>query len=231
MSLNASKIKQTKSDKFKPADPLEAGTYPARLVQVILTGIQSGGSYKGEVKPDKLELRVTYEILDEFMKDEEGNDILDKPRWISENFPFFSLKADLATSTKRYFALDPDNKTGGDWATLVGTPCMVTVVQSPSKKPGDDRIYNNVASVSSMRPKEAAKAEPLKNPTLVFDFYEPDLDVFLSLPDWLQDRCKGAVDFVGSPLEALLGAGATKGAETKKATVAASEEVEEEADW
>ena len=229
--INASKIKQTKSDKFKPADPLEAGTYPARLVQVILTGIQSGGSYKGEVKPDKLELRVTYEILDEFMKDEEGNDLLDKPRWISENFPFFSLKADLATSTKRYYALDPDNKTGGDWATLVGTPCMVTVVQSPSKKPGDDRIYNNVASVSSMRPKEAAKAEPLKNPTLVFDFYEPDLDVFLSLPDWLQDRCKGAVDFVGSPLEALLGVGATKVPETKRATVAASEEVEEEADW
>jgi len=134
MSLNANNVKPTKSDKFKPAPPLDAGTYPARLVQVLLTGIQPGGSYKGEVKPDKLELRVTYEILDEFLKDEEGNDILDKPRWISEAFPFFSLKADLATSTKRYFAIDPDNKTGGDWATLVGSPCVVTIIQNPSKK-------------------------------------------------------------------------------------------------
>lgn len=204
MTLNANKLKAPNNPNKKYPPALEAGTYPARLVQVLLLGIQKERPFKGEEKAPRLHIYLTYELLDEFMKDDDGLDMEDKPRWISEEIPFMSLKADLAKSTKRYFALDPEQKYDGDWAQLVGTPCMITLVREEDKRPDVDRVYNKVASVSSMRPKEAAKAAKLKNEPKVFDFYDPDMDIFDLLPDWLQDKMKDAVDFDGSALQKAL---------------------------
>lgn len=240
MALNASKLPKTGGNR-KPVDPLEPGTYPARVVQIITLGLQEQQPYKGEPKQPAQELYVTYELLDEFMKDEDGNDIEDKPRWLSETFAFHSLDSDLAKSTKRYFALDPDKDYGGDWSKLIGAPCMVTIIQKPSKK-DPDIIYNNITSVSSMRAKEAAKAPDLVNEGKLFDIDEPDMDIFLSLPQWLQDKIKGNLDFAGSALESALEAHQTpksdsgKGDSQKasKAAVAPSEEApeaDEEEGW
>jgi len=221
MSLNARTLPVAQSNNFKRPDPLEAGTYPARLVQVVLMGVQKERPYMGEEKAPRLRIRLTYEFLDEFLKDEDGNDLEDKPRWLSEELPFLSLKADLAKSTKRYYALDPESRSEGDWLQLLGAPCMVTVVTEASKKPGSDVVYNNVASVSSMRPKEAAKAPDLKNPSVAFDFYAPTKEAWEVLPEWLQEKIKEAVDFVGSPLEAFLNGKASGGAKKPKAPVEA----------
>jgi hypothetical protein len=215
-------------DKNRP-DPLDPGTYPARLVQVLLLGVQPQRPYKGEEKPPKLEIMLTYEFLDEFMKDEDGDDLEDKPRWLSETLPFNNLEADLAKSTKRYYALDPNTEHGGDWSQLVETACMVTVIQNEGQGKNAGRFYENIAGVSSMRPKEAAKAPALKNPPKVFDFYEPDMTIFLSLPQWLQDKMKGAVDFGGSALEKALKAGPQDEEEQPKAKPKAKKmEVKEE---
>ena len=207
MTFNAKKLPAASSSDRKRPDPLEAGSYPARVVQMMILGVQPQRAFKGEEKPPRLTIRLTYEFLDEFMKDEDGNDLEDKPRWLSEEFPFMSLKADLAKSTKRYFALDPEDKADGDWSKLIGAPCVVTIVQEADKRPGIDRIYEKVANVSAMRPKEAAKAPELKNPPLVWDFYDPDLEVFKSFPDWVQEKIKGAVDYPGSALETALEGG------------------------
>jgi len=237
MSFNAKKLPAASSN-TKRADPLEAGSYPARLVQIVGLGIQPSRPYKGEEKPPRLTIRLTYEFLDEFMKDEEGNDLEDKPRWLSEELPFMSLKADLAKSTKRYFALDPDDTADGDWSKLIGAPCVVTVVQEADKRPGVDRIYEKIANVSAMRPKEAAKAPELKNPSLVWDFYEPDVEVFKGFPDWIQEKIKNAVDYPGSTLERALEGGQApkpeKGSqkEAKSASKAPPADAgDEEEDW
>ncbi|MOA43842.1 hypothetical protein D3C78_1660410 [compost metagenome] len=55
-----------------------------------------------------------------------------------------------------------------------------------------------------MRPKDAAKAPELVNPVKVFVLDEPDMEVFLSLPQWLQDKIKGNLEFNGSPLQKAL---------------------------
>ena len=240
MSLNAKKL-PTSTNNLKRPPVLEEGTYPARLVQVLLMGIQKERPYKGEERAPRLYLRLTYEMLDEFMKDDEGNDLLDKPRWLSEDVPFMTLKADLAKSTKRYYALDPEARADGDWSQLIGAPCMVTVVTEADKRPGVDRIYEKVASVSSMRPKEAAKAPELKNPGRIFDFYAPDLEVFNELPEWIQDKIKSAVDYEGSDLEKAVGGGGAKkpketASQEKKATekpvkAAAEEPADDEENW
>lgn len=225
MALNARTIK-TKA-KGPQQEAMEAGTYPARVVQVIDLGVQEQRPFKGEAKPPAHEIMLTYEFLDEFCKDEEGEDQEDKPRWLSESFPLYSLEADLAKSTKRYYALDPDENFEGDFTLLVEAPAMVTINQYESK----GVMRNGVSSVAAMRPKEAAKAAALVNPPKVFVMDNPDLEVFKSLPEWLQDKIKKGLEFNGSALDyALNGDKPAKPAAKPKKERKAPEPEPEEAD-
>lgn len=201
MALNARKVKSVA--KGPQQEAMEPGTYPARLVQVIDFGIQEQRAFKGVAKPPVQTVHLTYEFLDEFCKDENGEDLEDKPRWLSETIPFLSLDADLATSTKRYRALDPDEKFEGDFTLLVESPCMVTINQYEGKK----GLANGISSVATMRPKEAAKAPELVNPPKVFLIDNPDLEIFKSLPDWMQDKIKEGLEFKGSALDEALNGG------------------------
>ena len=202
--FNAKEVPMGDNNNDRP-EPMEPGTYGARLVQILILGVQPQREFKGEAKPPKLEIMLTYEFNDEFMKDEDGEDILDKPRWLSETMPFNNLAAELAKSTKRYYAFDAKGEYDGDWSQLIGAPCMVTVVVDEGKGKNAGKKYENVAAVTAMRPKEAAKAPALVNPSKLFDFYNPDMEVFNKLPQWLQDKMKNAVDFGGSALEEALG--------------------------
>lgn len=203
MTLNANNVPRTGG---KSAPPIDPGTYPSRLAQVIDLGLQPQ-SYQGEEKPPKNEILTTYELTDEFMKDEEGNDIEDQPRWIGETFALNSLNSDKAKSTIRYYALDPNAKYDGDWSKLIETPASVTIVQNEGKGKNKGKTFNNIAGVATMRARDAQNLPDLKNPPKYFDMDNPDLDVFNSLPDWVKDKIKGALNFEGSKLEALLGKG------------------------
>ena len=215
MALNARKVASSGGDFNK--DPLEAGTYPIRLVQVLSLGLQPQRPFKGEEKPPKQEIMLTYEFLDEFLKDEDGEELLDKPRWLSETLPLNNLENDRANSTKRYYAFDPSEEEGGDWAALVGTPAMATVVLNPSRK-DPSKIYENIASVSTMRAKEAGKAADLVNPTKVFDIDEPDMKVFNTIPEWIQKKMKENLEFSGSALEKALGENAVSPNDSQEGT-------------
>ena len=133
MALNVSKLPSTGGN-FKRQAALEAGAYPARLVQLIDLGLQSQRPYKGEDKPPKPEVHFTYEFLDEFVVDEDGNEMEDKPRWLSEDIPMNPLDSDLAKSTKRYIAFDPELEHGGDWAKIIAMPCVVTITNVKDKQ-------------------------------------------------------------------------------------------------
>ena len=202
--LNANKLPQSGGKKMNAQEHIEAGTYPARVVSVLDLGLQPQRPYQGQDKPPKHEIRLTYELLDEFCLDEDGTEMEDKPRWQSEDFPFNPLSADLAKSTKRYLALDPTQKLGGDFTLLVGLPCMVTITTKDGSGKNAGRTFNNVGGVSGMRPKEAAKCPELVNPSKVFILDEPDLEAFRSLPEFLQDKIKGNLEYNGSILQKLL---------------------------
>lgn len=223
MSLNAKKIKT--ESKFERPPALEPGTYPGRTVQMIGLGLQKQRPFKGEEKGPKQELYITYELADEFLLDEDGNDIEDKPRWISETIPMNALSSDLAKSTKRYYALDPSEEFGGDFAKLLDIPCMLTISADVSKK-DKDVIYNNIASVQTMRAKDASKAPDLVNEVKLFDFYEPSLEVFMSLPEWMQSKIKESLDYEGSDLEAML-----RGETNAKTEGVNKETLDDNEDW
>jgi len=205
MALNANKVRSSGGkSKFKPQAPVAVGTYPARLVSIIDLGVQARRPWKGEAKDPIAMIRCTYELTTEFMKDEAGKDDETKPRWISEDFPFYGLSADRAKSTQRYLALDPQQAAGGDWAELLGAPVALTVVHNP-KKDDSTIVYANIGATSPIM-KGMDVAELVNDPQL-FDFDEPDMDVFNGLPDFLKDKIKGATNFQGSALGALLGGG------------------------
>lgn len=203
MALNAKKAKGGGGN-FVEQGPL-VGTFPARLVRVIALGLQPQRPYKGQEKDPAHEIDLTYELLDEFMVDENGKEQPDKPRWVSESMPFYNLSAEKARSTKRYNVLDPSGEHEGDWVELLGAPCMVTLVSNES----NGKTYTNVGSISPMRPKDAEKANELVNDPVSFDIDEPDLDVFNSFPEWLQGKLKTNLEYNGSALQEALGEEAT----------------------
>lgn len=204
MGLNANKTGNNTKKNFVKQPSLEAGVYPARLVQVIDLGLQPQRAFvKGEDKAPCQEVMFTYELVDAFMLDEEGKEIEDKPRWISETLPFYGLFADRAKSTQRIKAFDPDNVHDGNVGAMVETPINLTLVLNENKK-DPEHPYENVANVAGMRPRDAAKCPELKNPTKVFDLDNPDMETFNKLPEWLREKIKGNLNFKGSKLERLL---------------------------
>jgi hypothetical protein len=150
MALNSSKIKQV-NQKINKQEPLDAGNYLSRVVQVIDLGLQPQRPYLGEAKPPAHEIMLTYELGTEFLKDEDGNDMEDKPRWVSETFPLRSMHSDLAKSTKRMKALDPKDTLEGDFARLPNTPCTVTIVQNPGKGDHAGKVFINVGQITPPR--------------------------------------------------------------------------------
>lgn len=198
MALTATKNKSNSNKVEQPV--LEAGVYPGRSLQIIDMGLQPQRPFKGAERPPAHELMLTYELSDEFMKDENGNDIEDKPRLVSEIIPFYPISNDKAKSTKRYYALDPKEERGGDFSQLTDIPLNITLVNNMS----GERTYTNIASIAQMRPRDAQNCPDLKNTPKVFDLDLPDLETFNSLPQWVQDKIKGNLNYKGSALEKLL---------------------------
>lgn len=203
--LNAKKAPKPKSNSNKVQQPLmEVGTEEARVVGIIDLGLQKQRPYKGQEKAPIRMIRITYEFPNLFIVDEEGNDVEDKPRWLSEEIPFNNLDVDLAKSTKRYRAIDPDDTCDGDFTKLVGMPCMVTIGEYSYTKDGDLKEGNEVNNVSTITKRKADKLPPLVNDTQVFLLDDPDMELFESFFDWLKDKIKGNLEFSGSVLEARL---------------------------
>ena len=205
MALNAKRVAvQATGNK---QEPMEAGTYPCRVVQIIDLGVQPQRAFDGNAKPPIQHIRITYEFTDEFCLDDGGKEQDDKPRWLSEDIPFHSLSADLAKSTKRYKAIDPQDNFDGDFTQLVGCACNVTIVNSEGKGKNVGKVYNNIGAVTSMRDRDAKKCAELVNEPTVFLMDEPDKKAWGKLPQWLQDKIKAAIDFEQSPLAKVLAGG------------------------
>lgn len=209
MAINAANIKSTsKANTIKQA-ALDEDAYPARLVQVIDLGLhpvskwnEATSSFEiDESKAPVNNVYMTYELVSEFMKDAEGNDQEDRPRWVSEQIPLYPLKNDKATSSKRIKAIDPKDVYKGDLAKMVGSGC--TVVLKVNKKG-----YNKIGSVAPLL--KGMVIPELKNDPVVLDLDNPDVEVFESLPEFLKDKITSSISFEKTALGKTLGKGGNK---------------------
>jgi hypothetical protein len=193
MTLKSNKVPYSGSG--KSIDPLDAGNYPARVVQVIDLGLQAQRPFEGKAKDPCYEIMVTYELTSEFLQDDDGNDDPTKPRWVSERFGIYPLASEKAKSTKRYLTLDPKLENDGDWAAMIGKACLVAVVQNKNKSTG--KIYNNVGGISP--PIKGMEVPPLVNEGRVFSQDNPDPELFDSLPEWIQTIIKEGLEYNNAP--------------------------------
>ena len=217
-------------------------------MQLIDLGVQKQRPYKGEPKKPVQEIYTTYELLDEFCidldeeSDTHGEVLKDKPRWISERYAFYNLNSERAKSTARYLALDPTKEHDGDWSELIGIPVNIEIVINEGKGDNAGKFYENINSTSPMRKKDADKAPELVNPPKLLDRDADNaLEVFLSLPQWLQETIQKGQDFEETALSAQLEEHNAKGEKEdkpKKKALKASEveeentpESEDEEDW
>ena len=218
MARNAKAVPSTGGNSDMVAPELAPGAYPARVVGVVFLGVQEQRPFKGEAKPPVDEVRLTYELSDEFMQDKEGNDLEDKPRWFSEDIPFKGLNLELAKSTKRYKSIDPTDSCDGDFSKLLGMTCQVVVVTNPGKGKHLGKTFVNVADVTPAPNLKGYVQAELKNPPVFFDPMDDEVtkEEFDDIPEWVRNKILGALDHEGSPLQAVLGGAPTPPAESSE---------------
>jgi hypothetical protein len=142
---------------------LEAGGYPARLSRIVDLGEQPGSK---DYPEPQLKMALVFECLDEFMCDEEGKELPDVPREFDYEI---SYNADgyMSERSNIHKVMTALSGFGKPLQTLLGTPCTISLIQKGTKKDATKK-YNKVTGVTSMRPKDAEKADPLKGETLFF---------------------------------------------------------------
>lgn len=235
MSLKAKRTKQV-SNSGMSNPVLEPDNYPARLVQVIDMGKRASF-----FDPEKInhEINLTYELVSEFMVDDKGEPIEDKPLWLSETINMVDMPDHMTVSeiyadqfksksklVQRCKTFDPKGELDFDLTELVGKPCSLTVVQYKKK---DDSLGNKIGAVTGLM-KGMVIAELVDEPK-VFALDEPDMTIFGSLPEWFQEKIKENIEFKGSPLETALAGGTPKPKVAKPVVVETEEEDNNDAPW
>jgi len=211
MARNANKVATQSSGNKVPQKAL-SGSFPARIVQVVFLGVQEQRAYQGVAKPPVDQIRITYELSHEFMMDENGEPVADKPRWESEQIAFHSASVDLATSTKRFKTYRPDAPvTDYNWDdSLLGTAVQVTLASrdvTQGKHAG--KTFTDIKGVTPAAQMPGYVQPELVNPAVFFDPQDENVSVeaFNGLPDFMQDIIKGSLDYADSDLCATLAGG------------------------
>lgn len=184
---------------------LEAGGYPARLLQIVDLGMQPGSNIYPE---PQLKLEFRFELLDEFMLDEDGKELSEEPRLFSYEV---SYNADgyMGDRSNIYKLMDAfEDGFNKDLPDLLGEAVNVTIVKYIKNNKEKDEA-NKITSVTPMREKDKVKAGPLLGKTLYFDLEEPDLETFNRLThrgEWSQQaKIKKGLAIFESPLAEMLG--------------------------
>lgn len=216
LKLGENKTKSSGGSSSGPRYLVPADQYPARVVEIIDVGLHPKLNYKTkEIEGQQYKVRITYELLTAFVPDEEGNDQLDKPVFVTEEINISPALgyADAAQQpwysncgiVKRARAiLGNPNAVVGDLAELLGKACSVLVVHEPNKR-DPNIVYAKVGDVAS-DPFKIMKQEapPLVNEPKMLDLSDPDIDVYNSQPQFIKDKILNNLEFSGSKLEALL---------------------------
>ena len=172
---------------FKRVPP---GAYIGRCYSLIDLGTQLSSGQYGEKMQHKL--RIGWEL---FGEDENGNpltvdvDGVEMPMTISKSYTVSlhekaGLRKDLAAWRGKDFS--EDEAKGFDVQKLVGAYCMVNVTTSET----NGKTYSNVAGLTPLPGAlKNAKPAPVHEP-VVFDLDAPDMAVFNSFHEKLQDAIK-----------------------------------------
>ena len=167
-----------------------AGAYIGRCYSLIDLGTQLSTGQYGEKMQHKI--RIGWEL---FGEDESGNPLTieqdgkEVPMTISKSYTVSlhekaGLRKDLAAWRGRDFT--DDEAKAFDVSKLVGAYCMVNVTTSET----NGKTYSNVAGLTPL-PGALKNAKPAAvHANVLFDLDQPDMAVFNSFHEKLQDAIK-----------------------------------------
>lgn len=166
------KVRKAQTMREQPPE----GVHLARIVGLYDLGHQPGFVWSGGEAEDAYKIELTYELVATKMKD-------DRNFWVSEEVT--NTDNEKGKLRQRVIAA------GGnfdDLPSIVGKPMMVTVEHNAK---GYAKI-TNVAGVPNGLP-----VPELENETQVFDIYAnpSQKEMFLSMPEFKQNKIKSALDF------------------------------------
>lgn len=170
-------------------DVPEKGTHIARVVGVLDLDLQPGYEYQGEMVEPQYKVSFTYELGASRTKE-------DKPHWVSEDFKVSDHERSKMYA--RVNAIDPNGKitnNGENLAKLIGAPCMVSTDVN-------DKGYAKIIGVSSIP--NGYPVSELENDPQLFDWDNPDMEVYKRLPEFVQKKLTASLNFDGSPLHRAL---------------------------
>ena len=177
----------TISEKSKgPSVPiLEAGTYSAVCCELIDLGQQ----YNEAWKTSSRKVLVGWEIVGEtvMVNGEPQPRIFSKTYTASLNEKA-ALRKDLNAWRGRPFT--EEELKAFDLKTIVGVPCMLTIVHQTSQ---NGKTYANLASIGGI-PKGFPKPGLTVEPT-IYDIDESDPGVVDTLPAWIADIIKASPSY------------------------------------
>lgn len=196
--------------KSPPPPALDAGPRPAYVVTMATVGVQQQRPYKGKEKDPAEDIILAFEIAGETVEYTFHNDGEEQtetlPRIVSNDYRFFGGETSGLTKVRK--AIDPSGEKteeGKRIDKLLGEFCQVTLNKVESKNDGHFRNYIQGVSGPPNLPGGTPWTPPERQQDLVlFVFDEPDWESFLKLPRWIQQKCKSALNYEGSPLHKLV---------------------------
>lgn len=164
---------------------LPAGTHIAVCNLVADVGIQPGS---GMFPAPKHQIYVRFEVPAERISWEKDNVKYEGPQVIGQFFTAsMNEKANLRKQLEswRGVAFTDEQAEAFDVSTILGKPCMLSVVEKPS----GDKVYSNIKAISGL-----PKGIPAPNPENDLLYYAPDEPAaFKNLPKWLQEKIEKQV--------------------------------------
>ena len=127
----------------------------------------------------------------------------EKPRWLSKEYTASLseksvLYKHLVSWRSKAFTdeeLDDDGD-GFDIKSMLGVPCMLSVLVKDSKDGGS---FNNIENISAV-PK-GISIPKTETELMAFDIDERDESVFEKLPEWIQNKVKKSTQYADNPPE------------------------------
>jgi hypothetical protein len=166
---------------------IPAGVYVARAYSLVDLGTQTTNGQYGEKQQKKI--RLSWEV---FGEDEGGQPLTieidgkQMPLTVSKNYTMSlhekaSLRKELSAWRGRDFT--EEEAQGFDISKLVGAYCMANIQHSEK----DGKTYTNVVGLTPL-PSALKNSKPAPvHANILFDLDAPDMDLFWSFPEWLQN--------------------------------------------
>lgn len=171
-------------------DPIEAGSYPARIWQMIEIGNIAG--FQGQIQN---KVRIGFELPTELkvFSEEKG----EQPRVISQEYTLsFHEKSKLR---KVIDACDPNALKVGedgfleefDIERLIGKECLITIAHKP--KNDGSGVFAYVDGITRL-PKGMKCPEAINEPVLL-SYDKWNQEVYDKQPDFIKDKIRGSQEY------------------------------------